>query len=82
MLFMMTTQVAFAQTPTPTPPPGVANITLSSGQTVAVEYRWTFGEIVETGALLTLIVITVARWVYDVIVYVWNQRRTIVVEDQ
>ena len=59
----------------------IAEITLPSGNIVQIFYSWTFGEIAIVGMLLVLNVQIAARWVYDLILTVWNQQRTIVVRE-
>jgi hypothetical protein len=50
-------------------------IELSSGEQVALIYSFTFGEMAIIAALLALLVVYSARWVYDAI-YVWWYRRS------
>ena len=55
--------------------PTTVIITLSSGQTISIVYEWTFGGMAVVAALLILITLFSARWLYDVIYQLWTWRR-------
>jgi len=45
-------------------------ITLASGQTMAVAYSWSFGEMAITAILLAFLMLWCLRWIFDLIVSV------------
>jgi hypothetical protein len=55
--------------------PTTVIITLSSGQTFAIVYEWTFGGMATVAVLLILITLFAGRWLYDVIYQLWTWRR-------
>ena len=56
--------------------PTTVLITLSSGQTFSIVYKWTFGGMAIVAALLILITLFASRWLYDVVQQLWTFRRT------